>query len=353
MKLACAALLACAACGGSAALEASADDLTALAWDGAVHPLFGAATGAPVVTSNNPEAFSGEGLLLGTGPEATRRGGHALALRGDFGIYLHHLNRSGAATVISVVVRNAAPATVQVSARGAGYSQDETGGVALGASPDFNVSRDVLLGALRGPGSLPLAPGASAVLWSRPLGNEREIDARLFVSASGPVFISILAGHALADAPGDIRAPGPGRLGREAGVYAHDRWTGASRLTVPPRGSIRFSLDDLAQAPPALMALADSAQRAVGMYGDRFDLSFALTAAGPRRVRVWFDSLAAGQASRDWDGMGLFDAAPVVLRHTPSMRRNLLGEVPVRTIEFSATVPGLASIPQALTLESF
>ena len=99
--------------------------------------------------------------------------------------------------------------------------------------------------------------------------------------------------------------------------------------------------------------LADSAQRAIGMDGDRFDLNLSLTATGPRRVRVFFDSLAAGNASRDWDGLALFNGAPIALRHTPSMRRNLLGEVPLGKTRFSATVPGLASVPQALTLESF
>ena len=75
-----------------------------------------------------------------------------------------------------------------------------------------------------------------------------------------------------------------------------------------------------------------------------------------RRARVWFSSLSTGQASRYWDGLGLVNGEPVVLRHVPGDASTLLAEEElrvgeVREVRLRAMVPGLASIPQAISVE--
>lgn len=66
----------------------------------------GGETGGPVVTSNNPEVFTGNGVLFGTLGASATRGGGLLALGGSAGFYVHHLNRAAATKNVSIVVRN-------------------------------------------------------------------------------------------------------------------------------------------------------------------------------------------------------------------------------------------------------
>ena len=96
------------------------------------------------------------------------------------------------------------------------------------------------------------------------------------------------------------------------------------------------------------------------MYGNVYDLQIVLRhdgGAGQRRVRLWFTSLATADISRYWDGVGLVNDVAVDLQHVPSSPSTLLSTIDllhgeVRTIHFKAMVPGLASIPQALVVET-
>jgi hypothetical protein len=108
-------------------------------------PLPGGGVGGPVLTSNNPEVFTGDGLLYGNARPSPTRGGAAYPLSGAFGVYLHHLNRSGATRHVALLVTNPNAADVTVTLRGSGYSQTETGGLGLGSSPDYVVSREWIL----------------------------------------------------------------------------------------------------------------------------------------------------------------------------------------------------------------
>jgi hypothetical protein len=72
---------------------------------------------------------------------------------------------------------------------------------------------------------------------------------------------------------------------------------------------------------------------------------------------VWFSSLATAAISRYWDGVGLVDGRAIDIRHVPTSPSTLLAEVTLapgerRRLRFSAMVPGLASIPQALVIET-
>lgn len=342
----------------------------------------GGGEGGPVVTSNNPEVFRGDGVLYGTARAATLRGGATYPLRGDFGVYLHHLNRSGARRWVTLMVTNPGTAPVTVQARGSGYNQSETGGLGLGSSPDYRVSDEWIHDR---PGTVvpptALAPLRPMAVWSNAVPDGAEVDGRFGLRTDGPVFVYVVVTStgelndaitvSRTDAPGDIARSGtpPPPFGREAGVYAHDTWRGTIAVDVPVAGRrVGYMVNTATgggmtpvQAFPALTRYDDSAQEAVGMYGNVYDLTVALRhdgdGAAARRVRVSFASYAQGAASRYWDGVGTVDGGDVVLRHTPTSRVTTLAEVTLpaggaRSLRFRAMVPGLAAIPQALWIES-
>jgi hypothetical protein len=346
-------------------------------------PLPGGASGNPVVTSNNPEVFRGNGTLFGTHSASPSRGGGRLALSGPFGFYVHHLNRSDRTKTLSLVVKNDGNADAVVTFFGSGYTQTETGGVGLGTSPDARVSAEWIQGlhAVRLDG-ITVRPGEVRILWSRRVAVGAEIDGRFGAQSSAPIAAAVVVtdgetqAEALAalnaDADGDIARSGtpPPPFGREAGVYSHDSWVGTIHAAVPA-GPRRVGLwvntatgggASQVQAFPALLSYHDSAREAVGMYGNVYDLTIALSHDGAdgstRRVRVLFGSLTTVNISRYWDGYGLVDGRLTVLRHVPGSPVTTLAEVeltrasPTRVVRFRAMVPGLTSIPQALWLES-
>jgi hypothetical protein len=250
----------------------------------------GAGQGDPVWTSNNPEVFQGDGLLFGTGRASPARGGARLALA-RFGVYLHHINQSGGPRFVSLIVTNPNAAAVTVSARGSGYNQTETGGLGLGASPDFRVSDEWIQS--RPTTVIPassVAPSRPLLIWQKSVNNNAEIDGRFAIEASAPVLAYLVVTStadlnevvrwSVTDAPGIIARSGrpPPPFGREAGVYEFDTWRGSIRADVPAaptRARIGWMVNTATgsghpqvQAFRALMNYDDSAQEAVGMYGN-------------------------------------------------------------------------------------
>ncbi|MBK8213356.1 MAG: DUF3370 family protein [Myxococcales bacterium] len=344
----------------------------------------GGGVGGPVLTSNNPEIFTGDGVLYANVPSPTR-GGTSYPLSGDFGIYVHHINQAGTTKWVSILVTNPNASDVTVSLRGSGYSQDETGGLALGASPDYRVSKEWIEGTPRtDTGTITIAPGKGAVLWASSAGQNREIDARFAVKASAAVRVYIVAtsdgslqksldaSQPIVDAPGEYLRSGnpPPPFGREAGIYRHDTWRSTFDVEVPDGPKhVAFMVNTATggglsqvQAFPALTHYDVSAREAVGMYGNVYDVDLGLrntvSPAAARRVRVAFHSLANGTASRWWDGAALVDGNPLDVRHVPgnettTLFDGVLAPGETRRLRFRAMVPGLAAIPQALSVETF
>ena len=372
-------------------------DILASAWvDGVVGPPFppraellflpGGGEGPPVITSNNPEEFTGPGLLYGIARASAARGGTSYPLSGDFGVYLHHLNRSGSTKYITILVTNPNPDPVTVSAHGSGYNQTETGGLGLGTSPDFVVSRDWITADYDTVlNTATLESFRPLVVWQKPVNNNAEMDGRFEIHSSAPVYVYVVATdtadindavtQSLTDAPGDYRTSGtpPPPFGREAGVYAHDTWKGAWSVAVPAGDTITKRIGFMVntatgagfpqiQAFPALTHYDQSAAEAVGMYGNIYDLSVTLTHdnadTNPRQVRVIFASLVTGNISRYWDGAAEVNGQIITLQHTPQSPSTVIQTVTLQpaqsqTVHLRAMVPGLTSIPQALYLESF
>jgi hypothetical protein len=344
-------------------------------------PLPGGGVGGPVLTSNNPEIFTGEGLLYGNARPSPMRGGQAYPLSGDFGVYLHHVNQTGARAYVWLLVTNPGATDVSVRAVGSGYDQTETGGLGLGASPDYRVSAEWLRDAPDTVvGETTIAPARPLVIYREDVNDRAELDGRFAIHASSPVFVYVVTTAtddvneavrlSRVDAPGDYRTSGtpPPPYGREAGVYAHDTWEARFDVAVPSGPShVGFMVNTATgagfsqvQAFPALAHYDASAAESVGMYGNVYDLDVGLAhdgTAGTRHVRVAFHSLATGAASRYWDGLSLVDDREVIVRHVPGDVTTTLAELdlsPGETarVRFRAMVPGLASIPQAFTIES-
>lgn len=344
-------------------------------------PLPGGGVGDPVLTSNNPEIFTGEGLLYGNARPSPTRGGEAYPLSGDFGVYLHHVNQTGARAYVWLLVTNPGTSDVTVSAEGSGYDQTETGGLGLGTSPDYRVSAEWIRGA---PDTIvaetTLAPARPLVIYREDVNDRAELDGRFAIHTSAPVYVYVVTtaiddvNEAIrlsrTDAAGDYRVSGrpPPPYGRECGVYAHDTWLGRFDVAVPSGPShVGFVVNTATgtgfsqvQAFPALAHYDESAAEAVGMYGNVYDLDVGLVhdgAGSAHHVRVVFHSLASGAASRYWDGLAIVDGREVIVRHVPGSVSTTLAELdlaPGETarVHFRAMVPGLASIPQALTIES-
>jgi hypothetical protein len=347
-------------------------------------PLPGGGLGDPVFTSNNPEVFEGNGLLFGTGRASAARGGARFPMA-NFGVYLHHLNRSGETKIVTLIVTNPNGVPVTVSARGSGYSQTETGGLALGASPDFRVSDEWIR-------SRPTTvisraavdPSRPLLIWQKSVNDGAEIDGRFRIEASAPVLAYLVVTtrtdlnevirQSLIDAPGIIARSGtpPPPFGREAGVYEFDTWRATIPVEVPAfpaRARVGWMVNTATgsghrqvQAFRALMAYDDSAREAVGMYGNEYDLDVVLRCAAPVagscRVRLVFLSHLTAMISRYWDGVAMVDGVRTVISHTPGAPASTLGEYTLaggatRTVRFRAMVPGLTSIPQALYAETF
>ncbi len=229
-----------------------------------------------------------------------------------------------------------------------------------------------------------VAPNRPLLIWQKSVNNNAEIDGRFAIDATAPVLAYLVVTStadvnevvrlSLTDAPGIIARSGrpPPPFGREAGVYEFDTWRGSIPVDVPASPStarVGWMVNTATgsghpqiQAFRALMAYDDSAQEAVGMYGNVYDLDVALrcaaTGAGSCRVRLVFLTHLTAMISRYWDGVALVDGARTVIRHTPASPSTTLGEYTLaagatRSVRFRAMVPGLTSIPQALYAETF
>ncbi|MEM9071185.1 MAG: DUF3370 family protein, partial [Myxococcota bacterium] len=341
-------------------------------------PLPGGGTGGPVLVSNNPEVFTGPGLFYGNARPSPTRGGTSAPLEGEFGVYLHHLNRSGSAKYVWLLVTNPNEASVRLEATGSAYTQTETGGLAIGRSPDYRVSEDFLLGTPRTRVNTSVASFRPFAVWRARVENGAEVDGRFALESDRPVYVYVLATdtddlneavrQSTREARGDIRVSGnpPPPFGREAGVYANDTWDASFSVAIPDRSAhVGFMVNTATgagfsqvQAFEAIAHYDDSAREAVGMYGNVYDFQVELIGGSTsRRVRLRFWSLATASISRYWDGVGTVDGTPIHVRHVPGSQNTVLADVRLgagerRVVRFRAMVPGLASIPQALTVES-
>jgi hypothetical protein len=160
-----------AACGGTMDAEAPHAEPVAQVESALTIPAYGALAamagtmdGAPIVTSNNPESVSREGLLLAMDQmtpadvNTVRRVLSSVSLDSvgcpsgglkEFAFYMHHLNQLGANARYYVFVEPAvAGQAVTFNAYGSAITQLDTGPLDPGNSPSYYVSLAAVTGAL-------------------------------------------------------------------------------------------------------------------------------------------------------------------------------------------------------------
>lgn len=257
---------------------------------GALEPLFGGFTGPPIVVSNNPESLSRHGLLCGTEPMTPKKGGmyaRTLVTSGSTALtrasfYMHHIVKGNLDSTRFMLLAkpHGDHASVGLNAWGAAVTLGSQWN--MGQTPSFRVQQAVITGSLwqrnerallinhRGVQATKTTPFP---IFSLPANQAFSADARVHLvstsetpfqlrAVAAPGGMDATEAWAFADeqyAYGNIQCPccrgetvrnkkkmlpedgvfGGYGWGTPAGVYAHDRWTGETRVTVQQASSVR------------------------------------------------------------------------------------------------------------------
>ena len=352
----------------------------------------GSAVGPPIVSSNNPEVFTGDGVLYGTGGHSPKRSQQSpYALNGEFGVYLHHINQTGSMRYITVMVTNPDDSrSVGITANGTGHTQDELG-IDVGSSDSYTVSEEWISSTYPIRVNDSVAPKHPLLIWSTDVGAGAEVDARIGVKANGPVYVYVVvtsdpqwddlseavdySSGNVTDAPGPLDPPSYTAYGRMAGVYANDTFKGQINLKVPAKGYyMGYQLNtatyypgvDTSQAGKfpgiGVSVYTDSAGESVGMFGRVYDLTFNLAHDGSdsseRTAGVWVAGYSPNpNATRWWDGLALVNNEKLQLLVKPDqpvveMARVVIPPGGTKTVSLKAMVPGLTSMPEAIFVVS-
>jgi len=254
----------------------------------ALAPLFGGFSGPPIVLSNNPESLSRHGLLCGTEPMTPKKGGmysRTLVVSGSTALtaasfYMHHIVKGNlnATQFLLLVKPHGNEERVEFNAWGAAVTLGNQW--SMGQTPSFRAQQAVVTGALwqrnaqslminhRGAAATRTSPYA---IFSLPANQGFSADARVHIVSTNqkPFQLRAVAAPggsdsdqawAFADqqyAYGNIQCPccrgeivkdkkkmlpedgvfGGYGWGTPAGVYAHDRWTGETSVTLEQASS--------------------------------------------------------------------------------------------------------------------
>ncbi len=366
-------------------------------------PLPGGPVGPPLLISNNPEIFTGNGMLGGS--VLPSRGGRSLSgmpSLTEFGYYLFHINHAGSQRRVHLLASTPASRSVRAHVRGALFAN----AWGLKSSACVHTAR-AMLGTLPIDRVVEIRPGSVVSLGYIDVNRKECVDGRFFVDADGPVFVRDVAAMAGSSAsvalvagsngfaPGEIKSPGPGAFGRCSGLYAHDGWRGTIAVSVdqlPFNEGFRF--DDASQAHPGIAAFGDSDPRSTANYGSIYELAFEIQNAsgldaqisvelasypgeiGPTDVATFVQRCKSNKPkpldvpTRLWDGPAaitidgkteirhLFTRPLDALRRvSPGSMRALIASRRVlagRGMQFRVRipVPGLISIPAAILIKA-
>jgi hypothetical protein len=362
-----------------------------------LEPLPGGGDGVPILISNNPEIFTGTGLLAGSVQPRTGARGTTLPIPplSDFAYYLFHINRTGgtkrvfllATPVVEWPVSATVEGALNANAWGPGASASVHTGKAMVTR--YPIAR-----------SIDLHPGKVAALGYIDVWNGHCVDGRFAIRATGGLRVWDVAapyGASAADAlalaqarfaPGEIKSPNAatGAMGRCAGLYRYERWKGSIEVEVGETPFVRgFRFDERAQAFPGIATYTDSDPNSSGNYGSIYELELSVANATGREalVSLEFASYPAQIAPNDlkeywaflakrrwaiptriWDGHaslavgGKERLVHILTRPTSpnAMRASLWsGVLPAGASEklrLRVPVPGLISIPGALLVRA-
>lgn len=337
--------------------------------------LTGGAGGNRIWKSNNPELINGNGWLMQNERTDTIRGGSAFSLNGLFNIYLFHINGTTTVRVLHVLVKNPNSTSITITGRGSMLTNTTHPLGSRGTGQSFHVSQNWLLGTSLTSFSKTINPGETVEIDQATLNPKNMVDGRFEVNASDGVFVytvitsdgsrgSAISASQGSPAPGDIRPPGSGRLGREAGICNSSIWAGTTDINVPPAPAhIGLCLNTVSpqdQTVNHIMHLSDSTTRTFGNFGHKYDITLRLNnkSGTARRVRLSFGSSASSPSlSRTYSGPVLVNGTQINIFTTPTDPKDELKTVTISPnssvdIQLAFFVPGLITIPQQLILES-
>lgn len=374
-------------------LRATWDKVQAPAWS-ALAELPGKLDESPLFVSNNPEIFTGDGLLAGTYgapgrsfPSVVMQQGCPAGTFRSVDAYTFHINKAGTKKKVALLI-SAVGGDAKVTVEGAVNANQW----ALGKSSSWATSRD-MLGAWPLKKTLDLKAMTVAEAGSIEVNQGNPVDTRYRIrvtQGSGCLVVREVVGPAGANvnkllelgqtrnAPGEIKSPNKstGAFGRTAGVYKGTTWTGAANINLTqPSNLLGYRFDSQEQAAESFAVYADSNPRGMGNYGVLYDLDFSVqnktgscvdvTAAlvayprqlHPNQMNKFLAENKDPDPTRFWDGMALLNNALKPVLTTPQnpeqeLARGRLSPGKGLVWAFAIPVPGLISIPGAITLRT-
>ncbi|MEU8002287.1 DUF3370 family protein [Catellatospora sp. NPDC049111] len=354
----------------------------------------GAVTGSPIVVSNNPETFTGNGWLMLHSRTTPARGGAATPLSGTFPLYLYHQNGTSTTRYLHVLISNPNAEPVTVTMRGAAYTNAQKPLTAdpaqrAGTGPCYAVAdawtRGTTTTYLSGTS---IASGKAVQPTRITMAASNIADGRFEITASAGVYVytvvtsdgstttaTNLSQQNASYAPGNIASESPTTYGREAGVYSTSAWdTGQVTLPLPAAGRhLGLAVNTTAKQEPALdqttagtATMGDSSTRSWGNYGHRYTIRLVLQnpSTSARTVKVTFASnlvAATDVPGNTWNGPATVtvdgSGAVQTLYTRPTVPLDQIGTYTVgantsRTLTLTFYVPGLITAGQQLLLQT-
>ncbi len=338
--------------------------------------------GPQIFKSNNPEIFTGDGVLMQNARTDALRGGLSYPLSGNNVIYLFHINQSGAAKFYHLMVSNPGTSAITYTSKGSFYNNSEKPLTGAATGQSYFVAKDWLNNTLRQPqtAAISLNPGETKEIFKLQTNISNMIDARFEVNTSGNAYyytvvtttgnladaITATAGVA---APGTYLTEGTNAYGREAGIYQFSDVTAVNDVPIPNKPAyIGYALNTSNkfvpaienQTAPKLMSYTGSSAFTYGNYGHKYSVKFRLLNknTGTKTVKFYMASNTtnATQSNATWNSAIKLNNDIIDVYVKLNDPRQLLRTFTVPTGQFDVNlefyIPGLISANQQLIFET-
>ncbi|MDJ0508546.1 MAG: hypothetical protein QNJ64_04720 [Crocosphaera sp.] len=340
-------------------------------------PLTSQPSGNPIWKSNNPEQFTSDGWLMQHARSSPRGSRTFRGLKDSFGIYLFHINKTARNKFLHILATNPNSEPVTLSGKGSMLNNLEfplpLPPARRGRGQSSQVARNWLDNNHRVSfKNVTLNPFKAYQIDRIRLRPNNMVDGRFEVTASDDVFIYsvVSSGGGLDEAvnlsqrraaSGIIASPGPGRLGREAGICRHSVWEETIALEVPDSPAyLGIELNNSKQTSDYLMRLGDSSRQSHGNYGHYYNLAITLTnsSSSSRQVRFSFASNdTSASVGSLYNGPIRLNERIINTLHTPTEPKDILQTLIVSAsttmnLSLEFYIPGLITRGQQLIFES-
>jgi hypothetical protein len=354
--------------------------------------------GSPLLVSNNPERFTGDGWLMQHNRVDPTQGGVDYPLSGTNRIYFFHINFSGASKYVHLMLHNPGSAAITYSAKGSAYTNVDyplpANTPAVGQS--YNVSKDWITNSNFSVNSSNISVPANTTIQiiRKSMNANNMVDGLFEVTTSGPVyFYTVVTNNGTLTsarnattgsyAPyqttptNDYKIETTSTFGREAGLFSHSEVHAENDLIIPDAPSrIGFCINttakffpveeqtapNLVKTPPTTdsIKLAGSSTRSYGNYGSYYNVMFHLKNASvtTKTVRVYFASNVVDAASSGgtWNTQVKLNSTFIDIYTQRNNPRKLIATLTVPSgitdANLSFYVPGLITTNQQLIFET-